>query len=210
MFSLCLPFSLNAAGTGYGSQNTGSATETAKSYIPGTDANRESRAAHGQDPNYGSSGNQGYGSSNTGRNTGSGVASYVPGTEANRESRAAHGQDPNRYTGSGSNQGYGSNTASGIDLNSCTVCMQAIMHATQVTYFLWWGFVYQMILEQCCCMTVFCVSHCLKANESTRLKHRSVCQSWPGALQSGVNVFRATAWITRGASFLTKRTWFCP
>ena len=76
------------AGTGYGSQNTGSATETAKSYIPGT--------------------------------------------EANRESRAASGQDPNRYTGSGSNQGYGSNTGSGIPLSSCTVCMQAIVHATQV------------------------------------------------------------------------------
>jgi len=34
------------------------------SYIPGTEANRESRAAHGQDPNYGMGGNQsnqGYG-----------------------------------------------------------------------------------------------------------------------------------------------------
>jgi len=122
---------LCAAGTGYGSQNTGSATETAKSYIPGTEANRESRAAHGQDPNTYTSGNQGYGSSNTGSNTGGGVASYVPGTEANRESRAAHGQDPNRYTGSGSNQGYGSNTGSGISLSSCTVCMHAIMHASQ-------------------------------------------------------------------------------
>ena len=126
------------AGTGYGSQNTGSATETAKSYIPGTEANRESRAAHGQNPNTytsGNTGNQGYGSSNTGSNTGGGVASYIPGTEANRESRAASGQDLNRYTGSGSNQGYGSNTGSGsgIFLSSCTVCMQAIMHATQVT-----------------------------------------------------------------------------
>ena len=85
------------------------------SYIPGTEANRESRAAHGQDPNRytGSGSNQGYGSNTASGNTGGGVASYIPGTEANRESRAAHGQDPNRYTGSGSNQGYGSSTGSG-------------------------------------------------------------------------------------------------
>jgi len=117
------------------------------SYIPGTEANRVSRAEHGQDPNYGTGNNQGYGRSNntttsnqgyggstgtgTGTGTGSGIASYIPGTEANRESRAAHGQDPNRYTGSGSNQGYGSNTGSGISLSSCTVCMHAIMHASQ-------------------------------------------------------------------------------
>ena len=106
---------------GYGSGNTGSNTDGGvASYIPGTEANRESRAAHGQDPNRytGSVNNntgssQGYGSGNTGSNTGGGVASYIPGTEANRESRAAHGQDPNRYTGSGSNQGYSSNTGSG-------------------------------------------------------------------------------------------------
>ncbi len=126
------------AGTGYGSQNTGSATETAKSYIPGTEANRESRAAHGQNPNTytsGNTGNQGYGSSSTGSNTGGGVASYIPGTEANRQSRAAHGQDPNRYSSgnnTGSNQGYGSNTGAGIILCSCIVCMQVIVHATQV------------------------------------------------------------------------------
>ncbi len=89
----------------------GSTAENAKSYIPGTDANRESRAEQGRDSNYTGSGNQGYGSGSG--NTGRGVASYVPGTEANRESRAEHGQEPNRYTGSGSNQGYGSNTGSG-------------------------------------------------------------------------------------------------
>ena len=60
------------------------------SYIPGFEANRESRAASSQDPDtYTSGGN------NTGSNAGGGVASYIPGTEANRESHAAHGQDPN-------------------------------------------------------------------------------------------------------------------
>ncbi len=83
------------------------------SYIPGTEANRESRAAHGQDPNTYTTG-----SNNTGSNTGGGLMSYIPGTEANRESRAAHGQDPNTYN-SGSNQGYGSgntgnNTGGGV------------------------------------------------------------------------------------------------
>ena len=93
------------------------------SYIPGTEANRISRAEHGQDSNYGtgnnqgysSSGNQGYGSGNQGYgsgnqgygsgsgNTGGGVASYIPGTEANRISRAEHGQNPNTY--SSGNQG---------------------------------------------------------------------------------------------------------
>ena len=115
------------AGTGYGSHNTGSTAENAKSYIPGTEANRESRYEQGRDTGRDSSytgtgsgnqgyGNQSYGSGNTGSNAGGrGVASYVPGTEANRESRAEHGQDPNRYTGSNSgNQGYGSsNTSSG-------------------------------------------------------------------------------------------------
>ena len=83
------------------------------SYIPGTEANRQSRAEHGQDPNTYSSGN------NSGSNTGGGIMSYIPGTEANRESRAMHGQDPNSYssgnqsyTGTGSNQGY-SNTGGG-------------------------------------------------------------------------------------------------
>ena len=127
IFRRVLTTLLCAAGTGYGSQNTGSATETAKSYIPGTEANRESRAAHGQDPNAYNSG-----SNNTGSNTGGGVASYIPGTEANRESRAAHGQDPNRYTGSGSNQDFGSNTGSGISLSSCTACMRACMQVTQL------------------------------------------------------------------------------
>ena len=93
------------------------------SYIPGTEANRQSRAEHGQDPNYGS-GNQSYtgtGSNQGIGNTGGGAASYVPGTQANRESRAMHGQDPNTYssgnnqgyTGTGSNQGVG-NTGGGV------------------------------------------------------------------------------------------------
>lgn len=36
------------AGTGYDSHNTGSTAENAKRYIPGTDANRESRYEQGQ------------------------------------------------------------------------------------------------------------------------------------------------------------------
>jgi len=101
---------------GYGgSTGTGTGTGTGSgiaSYIPGTEANRESRAAHGQDPNA-------YSSGNTGTGTGGGIASYIPGTEANRESRAAHGQDPNTYSSgnnnTGSNQGYGSgNTGGGV------------------------------------------------------------------------------------------------
>ena len=72
------------------------------SYIPGTEANRQSRAEHGQDPNtYSSGNNQGYtgtGSNQGYGNTGGGVASYIPGTQANRESRAMHGQDPNTYS----------------------------------------------------------------------------------------------------------------
>ena len=130
---------------GYGSHNTGSTAEKAKSYIPGTDANRESRYEQGRDTGRDSytgtgSGNQGYGNQgysggNTGSNTGGrGVASYVPGTEANRESRAEHGQDPNRYTGSGSgNQGYGSNTSSGqqwqtsaLPLLYCMCCVSML------------------------------------------------------------------------------------
>ena len=78
------------------------------SYIPGTEANRQSRAEHGQDPNRYSSGNQGYGN-NTGGG-GGGVMSYIPGTEANRQSRAEHGQDPNTY----SSGNTGSNTGSGL------------------------------------------------------------------------------------------------
>ena len=60
------------------------------------------------------SGNQGYGSHNTG-STAENAKSYVPGTDANRESRYEQGRDTGRdssYTGSG-NQGYGSgNTGS--------------------------------------------------------------------------------------------------
>ena len=92
------------------------------SYVPGTEANRVSRAEHGQDPNYGTGNNQGYGSSSnntttgnqgygssigTGTGTGGGIASYIPGTEANRDSRAANGQNPNTYSSgnTGSNTG---------------------------------------------------------------------------------------------------------
>ena len=55
-------------GSGYGSQNTGSTAENVKSYVPGTDANKESRYEQGR--NTGS----GYHSSNTSGNTGSGHA----------------------------------------------------------------------------------------------------------------------------------------
>ena len=106
------------AGTGYGSHKTGSTAENAKSYIPGTDANRESRQEQGRDTGRDSSytgtgNNQGYGSSsNTSSNTGGGgFMSYIPGTEANRQSRAEHGQDPNTY--SSGNQGYGNNNTGG-------------------------------------------------------------------------------------------------
>ena len=142
----------------YGSHNTGSTAENAKSYIPGTDANRESRYEQGRDTGrdtgrdssytgtgsgnqgYGNqgSGNQRHGSGNSGSNTGGrGVASYVPGTEANRESRAEHGQDPNRYTGSGSgSQGYGSsNTSSGeehshIPCAPCTAVSSSVFQGS--------------------------------------------------------------------------------
>ena len=53
---------LPIVGTGYGSHNTGSTTENAKSYIPGTDANRESRYEQGRDSGNRGSSNQGYGS----------------------------------------------------------------------------------------------------------------------------------------------------
>ena len=68
------------------------------SYIPGTEANRISRAEHGQDSNT-------YSSGNTGNNTGGGVMSYIPGTEANRVSRAENGQDPNTYRSGSTNTG---------------------------------------------------------------------------------------------------------
>ena len=85
------------SGQGYGSHNNGSAAENAKSYIPGTDANRESRYEQGRDTGRDSS----YTGSGRDQGSGRGVASYIPGTEANRESRAEHGQDPNSYTSSG-------------------------------------------------------------------------------------------------------------
>ena len=142
VFKACLPALLLScwcclAGQGYGSHNTGSTAENAKSHIPGTDANRESRYEQGRDTGRdssypGSGSNQGYGSGNqgyrggSGSNTGRGAASYVPGTEANRESRAEHGQDPNRYTGSGScNQGYGNNTSSGTQHSQSSCCAMA-------------------------------------------------------------------------------------
>ena len=95
------------------------------SYIPGTEANRESRAAAGQEPNYYSSGNKsssthGYLISNTARSTGGGVASYIPGTEANRISRAEHGQNPNTF----SSGNTGSNT--GAFLLTLDACKQLL------------------------------------------------------------------------------------
>ena len=69
-----------AAGPGDGSHNTSSIAETVKSYIPGTDANRESRYEQGHDTghdsSYTGSGSQAYGSGTGnqgfGGNTGSG------------------------------------------------------------------------------------------------------------------------------------------
>ena len=57
-----LLFAGSGRDTGYGSHNTGSTTENAKSYIPGTDANRESRYEQGRDSGNRGSSNQGYGS----------------------------------------------------------------------------------------------------------------------------------------------------
>ena len=72
----CLP-----AGTGYGSHNTGNTAENVKSYVPGTDANRESRYEQGRDTgrNTGSGygGNQGYGS-NQGYGEGSKTCCRLP------------------------------------------------------------------------------------------------------------------------------------
>ena len=66
------------------------------SYIPGTQANQESKAAAGQDSN------------NAGGGLLGGLMSYIPGTEANRESRAATEQDSTTHdSGSGSAQGGG-------------------------------------------------------------------------------------------------------
>ena len=59
-------------GTGYGSQNTGSTAENVKSYVPGTEANRESRYEQGRDT--GRNTGSGYNSGNTSGNTGSGHA----------------------------------------------------------------------------------------------------------------------------------------
>ena len=96
------------AGAGYGSHNAGSVAETVKSYIPGAEANRESRAEQGHDTghdSYTGSGSQGYGSANQGYNNsntgsstaGGGLLSYIPGTEANREAHAEQGQDSSTY-----------------------------------------------------------------------------------------------------------------
>ena len=109
------------------SAGTQTMAETVKSYIPGTEANKEARYEQGRDTGhdssytglgnqaYGSSatnqgyssGNQGYSSGNTGSSTAGGLASYIPGTQANRESRAEHGQDSNSYS---SGNKTGSNT----------------------------------------------------------------------------------------------------
>ncbi len=77
--------------------STGSNTAAGlASYIPGTQANQESKAAAGQDISTHTSGGGLLG----------GLMSYIPGTEANRESRAATGQDSTTHdTGSASAQG---------------------------------------------------------------------------------------------------------
>ena len=72
------------AGAGYSSQNTGSLAETVKSYIPGTDANRESRYEQGQDSghdaSYTGSGSQGYGSGTAHQGYSSANQGYGSGT----------------------------------------------------------------------------------------------------------------------------------
>lgn len=89
----------SSANQGYNNSNTGSSTAGGGllSYIPGTEANRESRAEQGQDPSTFSSGT-------TNSNTG-GVMSHIPGTEANRASGGEHGQDSNRYSSTGNSTG---------------------------------------------------------------------------------------------------------
>ncbi len=62
------------------------------SYIPGTEANRISRAE--QD-------------SSTGSNTTAGLASYIPGTQANQESKAAAGQNSSTHTSGSDSAGVG-------------------------------------------------------------------------------------------------------
>ncbi len=69
--------------------STGSNTAAGlASYIPGTQANQDSKAAAGQD-------------STTGSTTAAGLASYIPGTQANQESKAAAGQDISTHTSGG-------------------------------------------------------------------------------------------------------------
>ena len=88
------------------------------SYIPGTQANRVSRAEQGQDPNYGTGGNT---SDRDNQSSGGGIMSYIPGTEANRVSRAEQGQDPNRYTSGNVSTGNAS-------LQLCLLCMVPAIH----------------------------------------------------------------------------------
>ena len=65
ILSSCLSRLWEHAGGDHGSHRTGSTTENAKSYIPGTDANRESRHEQGRDTgrdsSYGRDHDQGYG-----------------------------------------------------------------------------------------------------------------------------------------------------
>lgn len=58
------------AGTGYGGHNTGSTAENAKSYIPGTDANQDSRREQGNWTNRADTGRHresGYNTGNQGK-----------------------------------------------------------------------------------------------------------------------------------------------
>ena len=79
-------------------QDSGTGSNTAAglaSYIPGTQASQESKAAAGQ-------------GSSTGFNTAAaGLASYIPGTQANQDSKAAAVQDSSTHTSGNDNTGGG-------------------------------------------------------------------------------------------------------
>lgn len=97
----------NTAGTYPSGQH--STSETIASYIPGTQANAESKSGagitYGSSGTYASSGyNTGHGEGYIGGSTGETVASYIPGTQANAESKASAG------TTYGSSSNYTSTT----------------------------------------------------------------------------------------------------
>ena len=75
-----------------GSTTGSNTTAGLASYIPGTEANRMSHAEQG---------------SSAGSNTAAGLASYIPGTQANQDSKAAAGQDSSTHTSGNDNTGGG-------------------------------------------------------------------------------------------------------